>query len=55
MATITLKQLLIEHPEWGDHELVIIDSNGDYDYVGAAGMVYADNSATPPVLVFAGN
>jgi hypothetical protein len=51
---MTLKQLLLDHPEWGDLEVVVYNDDG-YDYVGDSGTAYVDDSVAPPVLVFAGN
>lgn len=51
----TLKTLLEKHPEWADLPIVVYQSEGRYDYVGAAGLVYEDEDEEGKVLVFAPN
>ncbi len=52
----TLREIVAEHPEWLDLEIVVYQSNGDYAFVGASGTVYVDDAMEPnPVVVFAGN
>jgi hypothetical protein len=41
--SMTLQDLVDQHPEWLGHTLVIYTSGQEYDYVGATGSVYEDD------------
>lgn len=47
-STITLRQLLAEHPEWADLPLAVYTENGELDYVGCAGSVYQGEDYIDP-------
>jgi hypothetical protein len=55
IRTMTLKQLIEEHPDWLNYELVVYCPDGHYDYVGAAGDVYIGNDNGKAVIVFSAN
>ena len=37
---MTLRELVQEHPDWLDYEMVIYRSDGEYEYVGQSASVY---------------
>jgi len=55
---MTLKEMIEQHPEWADLDVVLYTDSGDYEYVGASASVYAVKSSPNlphPVLVFSAN
>ena len=55
--TMTLRQILDENPDWADLEVVVLASDGNVDFVGDSGLVYADDAYGDgeTLLVFSGN
>jgi hypothetical protein len=51
---MTLQELYDKHPEWRDKVLVVRNSAGYYEWVGASADVYEDD-VDKSVLVFSGN
>ena len=53
----TLRELMEQHPEWGDMEIVIYrPQDGEYDWLDGAAMVYPHQiDLDETVLVFAPN
>jgi delta-aminolevulinic acid dehydratase/porphobilinogen synthase len=54
-APLTLLDLLKLYPEVGNLPMVVYNSNGHYDWIGASGTVYISEEETEKVLVFSGN
>jgi len=56
---MTLREMIEQHPEWADRDIVVYTSIGDYEYIGASAGVYPDEdeaeSPPNPVLVFSAN
>lgn len=56
---MTLREMIEQHPEWADLDVVLYTDSGDYEYVGASAGVYVDvDLAENPlgqVLVFSAN
>ena len=56
---MTLKEMIEQHPEWADLDVVLYTDSGDYEYVGASAGAYIDRdhaeSPPHPVLVFSAN
>ncbi len=56
---MTLREMIEQHPEWADLDIVVYSVDGDYEYVGASASVYEDidrddeSGNAPKVLVFA--
>ncbi len=52
---MTLRELVEQHPDWMDHEMVVFDS-GEEHYVGQSGMVYlGKDDRDKEVVVFSGD
>lgn len=64
----TLRQLLEQHPEWGDLQLTLLNTVGELEYIGCNAFVYVGQDYSDPhmdvedprnvatdVLVFAPN
>jgi len=47
---ITLRQLLEQHPEWADLQMVVYSPEGHYDYVGCSGSVYKGEDFSEPAM-----
>ena len=58
---MTLRELIAQHPEMADLDIVVYSPDGEYHYVGASGSVYVDEqdegdeASNVPVLVFSAN
>lgn len=54
---ITLKQLLDQHPDWADLPMAVpsADSDGDFDFIGAAGQVIVSEDGDGKFLLFLPN
>lgn len=58
---MTLKEMIEQHPEWADLDVVVYSVSGDYEYVGGSADVYVDidgddeSGNAPKVLVFTAN
>lgn len=51
----TLTTLLEKYPQWKDLPIVVISSDGSYDYIGKSGAIFEDATGDESLLVFAGN
>ena len=57
---MTPRELITDRPDLMDHEIVVIDSAGDYHFIGASGIMYSietyeEDGKVIPILVFAAN
>ncbi len=52
---MNLKELLKQHPEYADLDVVIYEDTGELHYLGDSGMCYVVSDQGTEVLVFAGN
>ncbi len=55
---MTLRELIEEHPDWMDYDMVVYDDlNACLDYIGASGNVQISvgDDSDKPVILFSGN
>lgn len=55
MPTMTLRELVEQHPDWLDLEMAVL-TNTDLEFVGASATVYKDvDDDDNDIIVFTGN
>jgi len=53
---MTLGELVIEHPDWLEYEMVVYNDKNEYDFIGESGDVYlVPDDIGGKLIVFAGN